>query len=64
MLLSLAKVVKSTNKQTEKQFNNELLLDNPNIQIGNSSVLFLKYALEQSINTLISDLFDYNGDFS
>lgn len=38
VLLSWAKVVKSTSNQTEKQFNNKLLWDNPNIQIGNSSV--------------------------
>ena len=41
VLLSWAKVIKSTSKQTEKQFNNELLWDNPYILIGNSSV-FLK----------------------
>lgn len=33
VLLSWAEVVKSTSKQTEKQFKNELLWDNANNQI-------------------------------
>lgn len=61
VLLSWAKVVKSTSNQNEKQFNNELLWDNPNIQIGNSSV-FLKNYFRAGF-TLISDLFDCHGNF-
>lgn len=38
MLLRWAKVVKSTSKQTENQFNTKLKGDNPNIQKSNSSV--------------------------